>query len=139
MKKYDVIIVGCGPAGVSAAKILKNSNINYCIIEKNKFPRDKLCGGALSNKTQILLNELNFNIENINKKEITEVEFVAKGINYNMNLINPITMIDRLEFDYNNIKQIEEKNIYYSENIIKIKGNILTTNKDSYEFKYIRH
>lgn len=96
MKKYDVIIVGCGPAGIAAAKVLKNNNINYCIIERNKFPREKLCGGALSNKTQLLLKELELNIENINKKEITEVEFAAKGINYNMKLINPIIMIDRL-------------------------------------------
>ena len=137
MKKYNVIIVGCGPAGAAAAKILKNNNINYCIIEKNKFPREKLCGGALSNKTQLLLNELNFNIETINKKEITEVDFVTKKINYNMNLINSITMIDRLEFDYNNLKQIKDKNIYYSENIIKIEDNMLTTNKDLYKFKYI--
>ncbi len=28
MKKYDVIIVGCGPAGVAAAKILKKNKIN---------------------------------------------------------------------------------------------------------------
>lgn len=42
MKKYDVIIIGCGPAGVSAAKILDNNNINYCIIEKISF-QEKNC------------------------------------------------------------------------------------------------
>ena len=55
MKKYDVIIVGAGPAGVSAAKVLKDKNINFCIIDKNKFPREKLCGGGLTNKSINLL------------------------------------------------------------------------------------
>ena len=57
MKKYDVIIVGAGPAGVSAAKVLKDKNINFCIIDKNKFPREKLCGGGLTNKSINLLNK----------------------------------------------------------------------------------
>ena len=32
---YDVIIVGAGPAGISAAIYLQRSNLNCCIIEKN--------------------------------------------------------------------------------------------------------
>lgn len=137
MKKYDVIIVGGGPAGVSAAKVLKANNINFCIIEKNKFPREKLCGGALSSKTQSLLSELGFDIKEYKKREIKEVVFAAKNIKYSMELINKIVMIDRAEFDYNNINQIDEKNIFYDENIINIENNILTTTKDKYKFKYI--
>lgn len=137
MKKYDVIIVGCGPSGIAAATILKNNNINYCIIEKNKFPREKLCGGALSYKTQKILNELNFNLDNIHKKVIKEVNFIAKNVNYQMKLTNKIVMVDRIEFDYNNLKNLNEKNIFCSENIINIEKNILITNKDKYEFGYI--
>ena len=65
MKKFDVIIIGAGPAGISAAKILKDNNINFCIIEKSKFPREKLCGGGLTNKTISLLKELNFSLKNL--------------------------------------------------------------------------
>lgn len=137
MKRYDVIIIGCGPAGAAAAKILKNNNINYCIIEKNKFPREKLCGGALSSKTQNLLSELGFDIKKNKKREIKEVVFAAKNIKYSMELINKIVMIDRAEFDYNNLKELDKKNIFYEENIINVENNILTTNKDKYKFKYI--
>ena len=33
-KNYDVIIIGCGPAGIGAALELKKNNINFAIIEK---------------------------------------------------------------------------------------------------------
>lgn len=62
MKKYDVIIIGAGPAGIAAAKTLKKVNINFCIIEKNKFPREKLCGGGLTHKSINLINYLNMKI-----------------------------------------------------------------------------
>ncbi|MHA1819142.1 MAG: FAD-dependent monooxygenase [Promethearchaeota archaeon] len=45
--KTDVIIVGAGPAGVSAAMELIDHNINFIIIDKEKFPRRKVCAGGL--------------------------------------------------------------------------------------------
>ena len=35
MKKYDALIIGCGPAGIGAALVLKESGINFAIIEKS--------------------------------------------------------------------------------------------------------
>ena len=35
MKKYDALIIGCGPAGIGAALILKEAGINFAIIEKS--------------------------------------------------------------------------------------------------------
>ena len=137
MKKYDVIIVGCGPAGVAAAKVLKENNINYCVIEKNKFPREKLCGGGLTHKSLVLLEQLGFNLNNITTKEFKEIDIVAKNINSKLDLTNKIIMIDRFEFDYNNIKQVDDININYEENIINIENDTLITDKDKYEFKYI--
>lgn len=137
MKKYDVIIVGCGPAGVAAAKILKDNNINFCMIEKEKMPREKLCGGGLTNKSVTLLNKLGFKYNEINLKEITEVELVSKNIDRNMKLYNKIVMIDRLEFDYNNLKQVIDNNLFEEEKVLELNNNLLITDKDEYEFKYI--
>lgn len=47
-KKYDVIIVGAGPAGCAAAIKLASADLRIAIIDKAKFPRDKICGDALS-------------------------------------------------------------------------------------------
>ena len=45
--KYDVIIVGGGPAGSTAAKILSEKGVKTLLIDKDRFPRDKPCGGGL--------------------------------------------------------------------------------------------
>jgi len=45
--KYDVAVVGAGPAGSTAAKYLAEKRINVVLLDKNKFPRDKPCGGGL--------------------------------------------------------------------------------------------
>lgn len=52
MNKYSVIIVGAGPAGSSAAKFLAREGLSVAIIDKNKFPRDKLCGGLLTERSR---------------------------------------------------------------------------------------
>lgn len=46
--KYDVAIVGAGPAGSSAAIRLALGGRRVVLIEKEKFPRSKLCGEFIS-------------------------------------------------------------------------------------------
>ena len=45
--KYDVVVVGAGPAGATAAKVLTEKGIHVLLIDKETFPRDKPCGGGL--------------------------------------------------------------------------------------------
>ena len=48
-KKYDVLIVGAGPAGSNAAISYKelNPSLKVGLIDKATFPRDKSCGDAI--------------------------------------------------------------------------------------------
>lgn len=48
MDSCDVLIVGGGPAGSSCAWALKNSGLDTVIIDKERFPRDKVCGGWIT-------------------------------------------------------------------------------------------
>jgi len=52
---YDVIVVGGGPGGSTAARFCAKAGLKALIIEKEKFPRYKPCGGCLSTKTVHLL------------------------------------------------------------------------------------
>lgn len=46
--KSRIIIVGAGPAGTSAAYHLAKEGIEVLLLDKAKFPRDKVCGDGLS-------------------------------------------------------------------------------------------
>jgi menaquinone-9 beta-reductase len=44
----DVIVVGAGPAGASAAYHLAEAGVDVLVLEKSEFPRDKICGDGLT-------------------------------------------------------------------------------------------
>ncbi|MEP6713361.1 MAG: geranylgeranyl reductase family protein [Ferruginibacter sp.] len=55
----SVIIIGAGPAGASASIFLTKAGIHHIILEKEIFPRDKICGDACSGKTAFVLRKAN--------------------------------------------------------------------------------
>lgn len=48
MTKYDLVVVGGGPAGAAAAAITAEAGLRTLIIERAFFPRDKVCGDCLN-------------------------------------------------------------------------------------------
>lgn len=54
-----VVIVGAGPAGVGTSIYLSLAGIPHIIIEKATFPRDKVCGDAVSGKSAFVLRKAN--------------------------------------------------------------------------------
>jgi flavin-dependent dehydrogenase len=44
----DVIVVGAGPAGSTAAYYLAQSGLDVLLLEKTSFPREKVCGDGLT-------------------------------------------------------------------------------------------
>lgn len=59
MKKYDTIIVGAGPGGLTAGKLLAEAGINTLVIDKLKHEKigDKTCGGGVPRHTMALIPE----------------------------------------------------------------------------------
>jgi len=55
----QVIIVGAGPAGAAASIFLSKAEVPHVILEKEKFPRDKVCGDACGGKTAFVLRKAN--------------------------------------------------------------------------------
>lgn len=55
---YDLIIVGAGPAGSTAALYAKRCGLRTLLLDKSRFPRDKVCGDAVSGKAVTVLREL---------------------------------------------------------------------------------
>src|SRR5206468_4330316 len=46
--RYDVIVVGAGPAGSTTAYRLARAGARVLLLDKARFPRDKPCGGGLT-------------------------------------------------------------------------------------------
>ena len=47
--KYDIAIIGAGPAGSTCALALKKAGLRVAMIDKAIFPRDKTCGDGIPN------------------------------------------------------------------------------------------
>ena len=54
----DVLIVGAGPAGTVAATVLARNGARVRIVDRARFPRDKLCGDTVNPGTLALLGRL---------------------------------------------------------------------------------
>jgi geranylgeranyl reductase family protein len=53
---YDLIIVGGGPAGSAAGRAAGRKGLHTVLFEKERFPRYKACGGALSEQAMSYLD-----------------------------------------------------------------------------------
>ena len=50
MERFDVLVVGAGPAGAATALHLSRAGARVLLVDKASFPRDKPCGGGLTGR-----------------------------------------------------------------------------------------
>jgi geranylgeranyl reductase family protein len=58
VSQQDVLIVGAGPAGSVAALVLARAGVRVRLVDRARFPRDKLCGDTLNPGTLSILDRL---------------------------------------------------------------------------------
>ncbi|MDG5491012.1 NAD(P)/FAD-dependent oxidoreductase [Psychroserpens sp. SPM9] len=75
---FDVIIVGGGLAGLSSAIHLSKYNLNVLVIEKNKYPKHKVCGEYVSNEVLPYLNFLDLDVFQLGAKRIDTFQLSTK-------------------------------------------------------------
>ncbi len=76
----EVLIIGAGPAGAAAAWRLAKEGHSCTIVDKATFPRDKVCGDALSGKVTTLLRRLD--PESLNRLVATQAVEPVNGIRF---------------------------------------------------------
>lgn len=77
----DVAIIGAGPAGAGTSLFLSKAGIHHTIFDAAIFPRDKVCGDALSGKVVNVLRQLD--PELINEMTLQEDRFLGSwGVSF---------------------------------------------------------
>ncbi|MFB3105239.1 MAG: NAD(P)/FAD-dependent oxidoreductase, partial [Pseudomonadales bacterium] len=96
LAEHEVIIVGGGPAGATAAWELIRNGVDCLILDREAFPREKLCAGWI---TPRVLSDLEFQPEDYPHRFLTfEVLNVSiKGLKVPFR--SPQHSIRRYEFD----------------------------------------
>ncbi len=54
---YDAVVIGAGPGGCMASRVLARSGFKVLLLEKERIPRDKACGGFLPPQAVKLVEE----------------------------------------------------------------------------------
>lgn len=88
-KQYDVIIIGGGLAGLTSAIHLSKAKFKVLLIEKNAYPKHKVCGEYVSNEVLPYLAYLGFNPFKFGAKKISKFELTThnnKSISANLPL-----------------------------------------------------
>lgn len=128
---YEVVVVGCGPAGITSAIYLKRANINVCIIEKSapggqlnksstieNYPGfTKITGPELAYNFYNQINNLNISFINEEVIEITDKKDykIVKTNKQEITCKGVILALGRKPrtFDNNNIRSLEGKGVSY--------------------------
>lgn len=133
MLQTDVCIVGGGPGGAATALKLSYLGIPCVLIDKAVFPRDKVCGDAISGKVTTLLNRLDptimqrFNGQPI-QTDVWGIRFLAPSqkavdIPFKPNYVRneksaPGYVSKRMDFDHFLIEEVKRRaNIQFFEGV----------------------
>ena len=79
MEIFDVAIVGGGPAGSSCAAFCALAGLRTLVLEREKFPREKVCGDCLNPSCWPVLQRLGLaqRVRDLPHSKLASVEFIA--------------------------------------------------------------
>ncbi|MES2762701.1 MAG: geranylgeranyl reductase family protein [Bacteroidota bacterium] len=115
MQQFDVIICGAGPAGSTCALGLFDAGLNVALLDKQSFPREKICGDAYGGYAHKILNTISpafgKKILEINKGVIAKrARFISpKGYAYELKLDGFYANLPRTELDNFLLQMVREE------------------------------
>jgi flavin-dependent dehydrogenase len=123
MPKHDVLIIGGGPSGLSTAlhltKIAPHLTRRILILEKEHYPRPKLCAGGLVADAEIILQRLGLDVSEVPHVDVdaAHFDFAGKGIKIRVPKSHTIRVIRRNEFDHWLAKKAVSRGIEIKEGV----------------------
>src|SRR5205814_4269792 len=79
MQKFDVAIVGGGQAGSSCAAFCALAGLRTLVLERESFPREKVCGDCLNPSCWSVMERLGLTqrVWDLPHSKLTSVELIA--------------------------------------------------------------
>ncbi len=108
--RYDVVVVGGGPAGASTARFLTEKGAKVLLVEKKRLPRFKLCAGCLSARIVPLLPE-GWESEVLNTVKGGFLGFRGERFHRRTSERPIAYIIDRASFDHFLVKSAADKGV----------------------------
>ena len=130
----DVIIIGGGPSGLSTAlhlqRIAPHLSPRILILEKEYYPRFKLCAGGLTIDAEVILERLDLDVSEVPHVTADNVhfDFAGKGLNIHMRGRHTLRVIRRDEFDNWLAEKAKSRGIEIREGVT-VKNIITQTDK----------
>ena len=112
---YDCVIVGAGPAGSTAAYHLANRGFSVLLLDKEKLPRYKPCGGLVIDQVS---EWVDFDFSPAISVKISRVSISNErqgGLNGEFELPRPVWMVHRQVFDYYLVQQAQRRGAILSD------------------------
>ena len=99
--EVEVAILGAGPAGSTLATLLTRRGLNVALVDRDTFPRDKLCGEFLSYDALPILERLELlpSLDGLGATTISRCRVISGKTTYEFHLPSPARGISRLRFD----------------------------------------
>ena len=142
---YDNLIIGGGPAGMSCGIFLRKAGAQCCVIEKALFPRDKTCGGLVTEKSYRLIRMIfeNDNLDSLFSNTVSDVTVY----DHNTPLVRSevdkkLRLAHRLVFDNALVQKYKALDGIILENesgytIDYANNRLLLANGDTVHYKYL--
>ena len=97
MQTTDVLVIGGGPAGSSCAGRLRKHGVDCLVLDRQQFPRLKLCAGWI---TPEVVSDLGMDISEYPHSFLTFEKTEVHCFGMTFKLKSPQHSIRRIEFDH---------------------------------------
>ena len=133
--RFDVIIIGAGPAGLACAQALAGSSLSVLVVEKNEIVGPKICAGGLTHMA------IEFGVPEDQARTFhSQMVHIDERPPLEIVLTHPLKMVDRsalARLHLRNIEQASNIERVMGTRVTGVAGASITTDRGEFSFRHL--